>query len=137
MIPHFDLNLPLSSQKYRSGREANVPIGEVQHIVMTFVNGVQEAVNNPYKFSPFHKAIRAPFDYYKWYGDLSVFAACPHLHGCRLDVAYTHARMLLLFFIEWTHWCLCSIAATIGLTLTWYCPASDTLPTGGTTSCGR
>jgi hypothetical protein len=49
-----------------SGKEANLPVETIQHIVMTFLSGVSEAVVNPHKFSPLHKAVRAPFDYYQW-----------------------------------------------------------------------
>ncbi len=37
-----------------------------QYYVTTLLKFVQESLNSPYKFKPFHKAIREPFDYYEW-----------------------------------------------------------------------
>jgi hypothetical protein len=34
--------------------------------VVQFLLSVKEATENPYQFSPFHKAVRKPFDYYTW-----------------------------------------------------------------------
>ena len=34
--------------------------------VGTLIKTVEQALKDPYKFEPFHKAIREPFDFYKW-----------------------------------------------------------------------
>ena len=37
--------------------------------IFTFLKTIQESFKNPYKFDPYHKAIRQPFDYYNWGND--------------------------------------------------------------------
>lgn len=45
---------------------ANEPPERFKENVFTFLKSVQQALKDPYKFDPFHQAIREPFDYYKW-----------------------------------------------------------------------
>lgn len=52
---------------------SNIEAGEDPEVfkknVMVFLKGVQEAVTNPYQFSPYHQAVRTPFDFYQWGND--------------------------------------------------------------------
>lgn len=34
--------------------------------VLTLLKSIQQAATDPYKFQPYHKSIRTPFDYYTW-----------------------------------------------------------------------
>lgn len=49
-----------------SNLEANEPAESFKFNMGTFLKQIGVALENPYKFSAFHKAIREPFDYYKW-----------------------------------------------------------------------
>jgi hypothetical protein len=50
-----------------SNLQANEPAERFKDNVFTFLKTVQVALKEPYKFEPFHQAIREPFDYYKWF----------------------------------------------------------------------
>lgn len=50
-----------------SNLQANQPAESFKDNVFTFLKTVQVALKEPYQFQPFHQAIRAPFDYYRWY----------------------------------------------------------------------
>jgi hypothetical protein len=50
-----------------SNLQANEPAERFKDNVFTFLKTVQVALKDPYKFEPFHQAIREPFDYYKWF----------------------------------------------------------------------
>lgn len=39
---------------------------QYQYFVTTLLKFVQESLKSPFKFEPFHEAIREPFDYYEW-----------------------------------------------------------------------
>lgn len=49
-----------------SNLQANEPPERFKENVFTFLKSVQHALKDPFKFDPFHQAIREPFDYYKW-----------------------------------------------------------------------
>ena len=49
-----------------SNLQANEPPERFKENTFTFLKSVQQALKSPYKFEAFHKAIREPFDYYKW-----------------------------------------------------------------------
>jgi glycerol-3-phosphate O-acyltransferase len=49
-----------------SNLEANTPPEKFKEMLLTFLKSVQQAIKEPHKFEPFHKAIREPYDYYKW-----------------------------------------------------------------------
>ena len=51
------------AQTYQCANEAPE---RYQYFVTTLLKFVQESLNSPYKFKPFHTAIREPFDYYEW-----------------------------------------------------------------------
>ncbi|RYY84654.1 hypothetical protein EON63_08790 [archaeon] len=40
-----------------------------QQNIQTFLTSVQASIKQPYQFSPYHPAVRAPFDYYAWGND--------------------------------------------------------------------
>ena len=48
--------------------------------LLTFLKSIQESFKSPYKFQPYHKAIREPLDYYSWGNDffksLMIFDLC-------------------------------------------------------------
>ena len=52
-----------------SNMEAGLPALEFQQNLFTFLKSVSKAIEAPHAFQPFHSAIRAPFDYYKWGND--------------------------------------------------------------------
>jgi len=49
-----------------SNLQANEPPESFQNNIFTFLKTIQHAMKEPYQFSPFHEAIREPFDYYQW-----------------------------------------------------------------------
>lgn len=53
----------------RSNLEAQTPPAVFQENVVSFFKSVQAAMTDPHKFEPFHKAIREPYDYYKFGND--------------------------------------------------------------------
>ena len=52
-----------------SNLEAGQPPELFQTNLFTFLKSVSQSIESPYAFQPFHQAIRAPFDYYKWGND--------------------------------------------------------------------
>lgn len=52
-----------------SSIEANETPDKFKYNLLTLLKLVQEALQNPYQFQPFHTAIREPLDYYKWGND--------------------------------------------------------------------
>ena len=52
-----------------SNIEANQSPEKFKDIIFSFLNGIQLAMREPHPFEPYHKAIREPFDYYKWGND--------------------------------------------------------------------
>eukprot|EP01041_Mallomonas_annulata_P002074 gene2074-4051_t len=67
---HFFKMLADFLQEYsESATISNEDPERYQKNVITFVKSVQQGLENPYKFAPFHKAIREPFDYYQWGND--------------------------------------------------------------------
>lgn len=57
------------SEYASSNLEAGQPPEAFQKNLMTFLKSVSQAMEAPHKFSPYHQAIRQPFDYYKWGND--------------------------------------------------------------------
>eukprot|EP01031_Cornospumella_fuschlensis_P031849 gene31849-38510_t len=53
----------------RSSQEAGQDPQAFQKVILTFISSVQSALKQPYQFSPYHPAIRSPFDYYTWGND--------------------------------------------------------------------
>jgi glycerol-3-phosphate O-acyltransferase len=49
-----------------SNLQANEPPEQFKENTFTFLKSVQQALKAPHQFEAFHKAIREPFDYYKW-----------------------------------------------------------------------
>lgn len=56
-----------------SNLKANEPADRFKDNIFTFLKSVQIAMKEPYQFEPFHQAIRAPFDYYKWFVSVTLF----------------------------------------------------------------
>ena len=54
---------------YSSSIQAGIPPEKFQYIVGSFVKHADMALKQPYQFSPYHKSIREPFDYYAWGND--------------------------------------------------------------------
>jgi glycerol-3-phosphate O-acyltransferase len=53
----------------RSNLDAQMPPEVFQKNIVSFFKTVQTAIKDPHKFEPFHKAIREPYDYYKFGND--------------------------------------------------------------------
>lgn len=53
----------------RSSMEAGQDAQTFQHNIQTFITSVQSSIKQPYQFSPYHPAVRAPVDYYTWGND--------------------------------------------------------------------
>ena len=51
----------------RSNIDAAEPPLRYKENIVNFFKNVQYAIESPYKFQPFHQAIRSPFDYYSWF----------------------------------------------------------------------
>lgn len=49
-----------------SNMEASYPSKIFGYNMMTFLKSIQTNLKDPYKFKPYHQAIREPFDYYDW-----------------------------------------------------------------------
>lgn len=43
-----------------------ISIAPYKHLLLDFIKLVQEQVQNPYSFQPYHQQIRTPYDYYKF-----------------------------------------------------------------------
>jgi len=52
-----------------SNLEAGQSPEQFQTNLFTFLKSVGQAMEKPHQFQPYHQAIRAPFDYYKWGND--------------------------------------------------------------------
>jgi len=52
-----------------SNIDAGTPPDQFKTNLFTFLKSVSTSIKSPHKFEPFHKAIRSPFDYYKWGND--------------------------------------------------------------------
>jgi len=52
---------------HRSNKIAGESPLKFKDNILIFFKNIQEAMENPYQFQPFHQAIREPFDFYKWY----------------------------------------------------------------------